>query len=877
MSPEALQRRRFSEKSDVWAFGVTAFELLSLGEVPYFEIADDDRVISHVTAGGRLPRPHAAAADVYDSLWVMVRSCWASGAAERPNFQQLGVSLGQISQPEALLRVDSSSGPAAAAQQYDMSQPDALDLFVLNRTGKVVTVSWIFENGYSKADCTPLNVAAEAARELMRTAVSDAQLQLAQLESAIDNLNTTSTALQQNAASVERRLNTVFDAILEKLTVAVNARRRELIHSLDRQQSYRQALLAEQLPLLHVARELQASICSRGEQALQVEDLETLKIKSEIVEILQAATSSAAAVELTPVTDASMFHTFEPNSQVQVTTLEDVCNRWAGMLGRIGIEPPTLHGMSDPTPFYVQGEPVYNEANFRGVGVKFRMEPDVPDGLQLNATTGAISGRPTASLGQYKRTLIAENAAGEASCGVLFTIGANREFLFAVGGCYGQFEAECFNGKLEVLSSVERFDGFSWKPVPGMCAKRFLLACGSTPAGVYAIGGATSWTTGGTVSSVERFDGQAWCPLPGLKFNRRGAALVDFVDPKTRVRQLLVIGGVDELDATLTSVESFNGYSWATKSGNATTTLKLSLNPWATEKSSMTRRRRFAAVPFNGMIYVCGGIEDRGDASAGGAPTEAHWQPSASVECYDGSVWRPAPPMRKPRQGHAAVVFRGSIYALGGFDGRSVLDSVERFDGNTWTEVPSLNRPRASHSAAVYKNALYVIGGRGACENPIKYDDNQPFNSLCGEPMADVEYFEGIKWKQAPKLVVPRAYHGAAVWDVDSDTSAQRSPSPGSEDTAASAPVQAPTDENLPLHQARSVGELTRGHIEIFRRLVLRAPQESLFELDVTHPFTCANARVLILGCRCRATSLQVATLRGSRLGRQLALFAPSA
>ena len=32
MPPEALRRSRYSEKSDVWAYGVTAFELLSAGE-----------------------------------------------------------------------------------------------------------------------------------------------------------------------------------------------------------------------------------------------------------------------------------------------------------------------------------------------------------------------------------------------------------------------------------------------------------------------------------------------------------------------------------------------------------------------------------------------------------------------------------------------------------------------------------------------------------------------------------------------------------------------------------------------------------------------------------------------------------------------------
>ena len=44
MPPEALRRRRFSEKSDVWAFAVTGWELLTGGDVPYALIDTTEEV-----------------------------------------------------------------------------------------------------------------------------------------------------------------------------------------------------------------------------------------------------------------------------------------------------------------------------------------------------------------------------------------------------------------------------------------------------------------------------------------------------------------------------------------------------------------------------------------------------------------------------------------------------------------------------------------------------------------------------------------------------------------------------------------------------------------------------------------------------------------
>ena len=95
LSSEALQRGRYSEKSDVWAFGVTIWELLSNGTKPYFSISSDDAVIAYVVQGGSLGRPPGAPSTV-DHLWDSVLACFAPLPANRPKFEQLGVKLGQL-------------------------------------------------------------------------------------------------------------------------------------------------------------------------------------------------------------------------------------------------------------------------------------------------------------------------------------------------------------------------------------------------------------------------------------------------------------------------------------------------------------------------------------------------------------------------------------------------------------------------------------------------------------------------------------------------------------------------------------------------------------------------------------------------------------
>lgn len=81
MSPESLIDGIFNSQSDVWGFGVLMWEIMSLGQQPYFTKTNIE-VVDYLRVGGRLPKPFNCPATLYE---LMLR-CW-SAADARPNFK----------------------------------------------------------------------------------------------------------------------------------------------------------------------------------------------------------------------------------------------------------------------------------------------------------------------------------------------------------------------------------------------------------------------------------------------------------------------------------------------------------------------------------------------------------------------------------------------------------------------------------------------------------------------------------------------------------------------------------------------------------------------------------------------------------------------
>ncbi|CAI2734741.1 unnamed protein product [Schistosoma spindalis] len=84
MSPEAIRDGLFTTKSDVWAYAVTCWEVLTLGADPFYGRANVD-VMNLVIGGHVLGRPENCPEELYNQLL----QCWSRFTEMRPTFGQL--------------------------------------------------------------------------------------------------------------------------------------------------------------------------------------------------------------------------------------------------------------------------------------------------------------------------------------------------------------------------------------------------------------------------------------------------------------------------------------------------------------------------------------------------------------------------------------------------------------------------------------------------------------------------------------------------------------------------------------------------------------------------------------------------------------------
>ncbi|KAI1894553.1 hypothetical protein AGOR_G00116970 [Albula goreensis] len=100
---ESLADRVFTVKSDVWAFGVTMWEIATRGMTPYPGVQNHE-IYDYLLEGHRLKQP----SDCLDELYEIMYSCWRADPVDRPFFSQLRVHLEKLAEklPEVSSKED---------------------------------------------------------------------------------------------------------------------------------------------------------------------------------------------------------------------------------------------------------------------------------------------------------------------------------------------------------------------------------------------------------------------------------------------------------------------------------------------------------------------------------------------------------------------------------------------------------------------------------------------------------------------------------------------------------------------------------------------------------------------------------------------------
>ena len=94
-SPEAIFYQRYSEKSDVWSFGMTLYEIWSLGEKPWNDYSNE-RVLEALANSEVMDRPN----ECPPGIWSVMLQCWEPAQESRPTFLEIS---GLFSVPDSIL------------------------------------------------------------------------------------------------------------------------------------------------------------------------------------------------------------------------------------------------------------------------------------------------------------------------------------------------------------------------------------------------------------------------------------------------------------------------------------------------------------------------------------------------------------------------------------------------------------------------------------------------------------------------------------------------------------------------------------------------------------------------------------------------------
>jgi hypothetical protein len=180
--------------------------------------------------------------------------------------------------------------------------------------------------------------------------------------------------------------------------------------------------------------------------------------------------------------------------------------------------------------------------------------------------------------------------------------------------------------------------------------------------------------------------------------------------------------------------------------------------PWQSHVPMDIARFSLAVVAVNDRLYAIGGVDGScaGPCAFGPLNTVERFNPLVTAFAEFEQAWTGRAPMTTPREGLAATVVDGKIYAIGGHTtGGGAVASMEFYDPltNTWSARASMSGPRANMAAVTIDNTIYVVGG------------SPSFGGDPDIPLATVEAYDATTntWTAKAPMLTSRTSPAAAA------------------------------------------------------------------------------------------------------------------
>ncbi|KAI3417548.1 hypothetical protein GPALN_013268 [Globodera pallida] len=117
LSPEVINQGLFTSKSDVWAFGVLLWEIVTLGEQPFAQMSNT-QVLARLSSGMSLDRP----TDCPNELHDVMKATWTVDAEKRPQFADMQPRLETMRGLPTFQSRDPFPPPSSSDNFFDASQ-----------------------------------------------------------------------------------------------------------------------------------------------------------------------------------------------------------------------------------------------------------------------------------------------------------------------------------------------------------------------------------------------------------------------------------------------------------------------------------------------------------------------------------------------------------------------------------------------------------------------------------------------------------------------------------------------------------------------------------------------------------------------------------